>query len=658
MPDYEKLTVIKLRDELVARGLARTGLKAALVQRLVEADAQTEKAESAKSENSERSQEGDSVTRTASCVPQALSELNGSEPAADGAPQSGEPDKDGLKLTDVEGKNARLQEPDEMGQAHNRILEVEEDEQIEEQAPDSLGKPYGYVLSPNGTHNEQNTEAQSEKAEEPELQSPAPNQTYTGEVKTAEDKAGVVTQTLLTSEETLEDTRKRKRRSQSPTPSSMESTQKRLKANHGRPIVELPEDSTAVRTDQQDRPSDISSRSNLGRAKESDIQTNGHKCSDEEIQLVGKSTSIVIGEAAAEESRQSQADFSALEELAPPKERIATPTHVKSVESPMKSSPSDTRFKNLFTAPTNQEPASRKSHYPNNEEGMVSPALHPATSALYIRELMRPLKIESFRDHLIALATPPNTAVSEDILTDFYLDSIRTHCLVGFQNISAASRVRSGLHNQIWPSERDRRQLWVDFVPEEKLKNWIDVERTAGTAGNGRGHPSKRWEVVYVDEGNGIQAYLQEAGSNGGDLRTVRSPRLDGGQSLQVAGSRNHESEPRSSQPRLDSGSGFRALDDLFTSTKAKPKLYYLPVPKAEADRRLAKLAAGRGRGRGDEMRRFSFEEGSIVDNGPEFERGGNGRRGGHSGSYRGRGRGYRTDASRGDSWRERRWGH
>ena len=37
MPNYEKLTVVELRNELVARGLPKTGLKAALVQRLIEA---------------------------------------------------------------------------------------------------------------------------------------------------------------------------------------------------------------------------------------------------------------------------------------------------------------------------------------------------------------------------------------------------------------------------------------------------------------------------------------------------------------------------------------------------------------------------------------------------------------------------------------------
>ncbi len=651
MPDYEKLTVVKLRDELVARGLPKTGLKAALVQRLIEADAQSEKAESAANKPSE---EDESVPKAAPSGLQAHKELKDNDHAADDALQFREQGKDELKLADVADKDEPRNEPVELVQTQTQTREVQGDERLEEQAPRSLTEPSGYVLTPKGTQSENQSEAINPSSKGPELQLPTSVQTQPDKVQDAEDKLGVSTQTSLTGDEILEDSRKRKRRSQSPPPSSIESTHKKLKPDNGRPFVELPEDTMPASTIPEDRPDDVSSRPELHYAQESDAQTNGHICSNGESKLAQISTSATIAQTDAEGISHSHVDSSGLGEKSPPKERNATPTQIKSVESPMKPSPSDTRFKNLFTAPANLDPVSQRSHYQDAEDKTVSPAVHPATTALYIRELMRPLKIESLKDHLIALATPPDTAVNPNIVKEFFLDSVRTHCLVGFESISAASRVRSGLHDRVWPNERDRRQLWVDFVPEEKLKKWIDVEQTAGS---GRGHPAKRWEVVYEDEENGIEAYLQEVGLNSGGLRAAQPLRVDAGQGVQIAppsGPRSGGSEPRSSQPRPDYGKGFRALDDLFTSTAAKPKLYYLPVPKAEADRRLAKLAAGRGGGRGDEMRRFSFEEGTIVDNGPEFGR----RGGGYLGSYRGRGRGYMGDASRGDSWRDRRWGY
>ena len=649
MPDYEKLTVIKLRDELIARGLPKAGLKAALVQRLIEADAQSERTEPAANESSKRSQDDESRTRAPKVVPQAAREPESKDHAVNSTPQSFGQQEDQLEVADT-GDGPALYKADEIERAQYQTGQMQEDKNHQEQAPNTPMDSSSNDLIPNGKQSEDLPKNPNGTMKEPELQLPISVQSQTGDVRAIEDKAEMSTQTSFPGDELLEDSHKRKRRSQSPPPSSVENTQKKLKANNGRPLVQLPEDTTEDCTNQQ------VIRPEPTYAQESDTQNNGHKSSGVS-KPASISTSTTVGRRDTEGVSSQQTQSSALEDLDPMKERNVTPTHVKGVGSSMKSSPSDTRFRNLFTAPAHLEHAS---HHPNAEETPVSPALHPATSALYIRELMRPLKLENLRDHLIALATPPDTAVNPNIVTDFFLDSIRTHCFVGFENISAASRVRSGLHDRVWPNERDRRQLWVDFVPEETLKIWIDIERTAGS---GRGHPSKRWEVVYEDGQSGINASLQEVGSNSRGLRAVKPSRLDDNQGLQVTGPRISGSKPRDTQLRPDSGKGFQALDDLFKSTVAKPKLYYLPVSKAEADRRFATLAAGRGGGRdggrGKEMRRFSFEEGSIVNNGPEFGRGGAyGRGGSYAGSYRGRVRAFRADASRGDSWKERRSGY
>ncbi|KAF7538005.1 hypothetical protein G7Z17_g12729 [Cylindrodendrum hubeiense] len=72
----------------------------------------------------------------------------------------------------------------------------------------------------------------------------------------------------------------------------------------------------------------------------------------------------------------------------------------------------------------------------------VAPSVHPATSALYIKNFMRPLRPNEVQAHLAKLAMPSGDAVDDDIIVEFFLDQIRTHAFVVFKSTLAASRVR------------------------------------------------------------------------------------------------------------------------------------------------------------------------------------------------------------------------
>ena len=673
MSDYEKLTVVKLREELVNRGLPKTGLKAALVQRLVEADAQSGSADAAPGKPAAEQTPGivqadKPATKDAAGPALTLDGVYEEEnaPTNNDAPRPAEPEVEVKQVPVGAGKDETTSQVGTGAQEKPATKDQPESAGPLKQATENISDPVPVIPTEEPVIQQESQSdvlpgniTQSAGSKEPEsgFQLPTPSQTQTELTLAQESLAPISAQASVTGEEMLEDSRKRKRRSQSPPPSLLD-TQQRLKAKRARPHVELPEDSAMLDAAQEEK-SDHSPLPDLASTQATQDQINGHVKSAEEIKLDGKGTPTSTDLAMLEDTTPSQNGTAKVEEVLAPEESTATPKVAKSAESPIKPSPSDTRFKNLFTAPPKSDSSAQQPPYTDAEDRVITPALHPATPALYIRELMRPLKPENVKDHLAALATPPDTPADASIITEFFLDSIRTHCLVSFANISAASRVRSGLHDRIWPNERDRRPLFVDFIPEEKLKEWIDVEQNAPS---GRGQPSKRWEVVYEDQGGEIKAYLQEMGLGSGGLRAAKPAKADAGLGVQGApsGPRIRESESRIVQPRADNGKGFQALDDLFKSTTAKPKLYYQPVPKAKVDQRLDKLAAGRGGGRSDEMRRFSFEDDIIVDKGPEFGnrgRGGFGARGGgFSGSYRGRGGGYRGDGHRGgDSWRDRR---
>ncbi|KAL6243212.1 hypothetical protein RBB50_009763 [Rhinocladiella similis] len=335
------------------------------------------------------------------------------------------------------------------------------------------------------------------------------------------------------------------------------------------------------------------------------------------------------------------------------------------------------------TKTINQQAASAAEAIPSrspSEERDIPPAIHPATSSIYIRNLKRPLHIPSLRNHILTLAKSRGSSDDIDPIKVFYLDNIRTHAFVSFASVSSASRVRTAMHGTRFPDENMREHLFVDYIPDDKVQDWIERE-TGGAFGGGRAG-GRRYEVVYEDGQDGIEAKFQEVDSTKPQQRPPLEPKLSSRMAIdRPVGGEFHpdragliarnaprddyrdRNRPRGQHPptgpkRQDnSGRGFKALDELFDSTTAKPKLYFKPVPEAVArerqdmlrDLRLSHAELGRS---GDEgMKRYSFERSKDregwVDKGPEF---GFGKRGQDRltgmrgrGGYRGRG---------GDSWR------
>ncbi|KAI9167162.1 Apoptotic chromatin condensation inducer in the nucleus [Paramyrothecium foliicola] len=261
----------------------------------------------------------------------------------------------------------------------------------------------------------------------------------------------------------------------------------------------------------------------------------------------------------------------------------------------------------------------------------IAPALHPATSALYINNLMRPLRPNDVRAHLANLATPPSQEVNDEIIVNFYLDQIRTHAFVVFGSISAASRARTALHDCVWPNESNRKALWVDFVPPEKIEGWIDMETSQG------GRSGSRWEVVYEEGSSGtIEARLESgaiSSSRSGPppgRRPSGAPTTEGPNAIPVGPRGFRDSGPPTGPRAVRPGTGPgprpppQALDNLVERTRAQPSISYQMVSEQLAARRLANMQSfytkDEVRDLGREINRYSFEEGdSFVDRGKEI---------------------------------------
>lgn len=331
-------------------------------------------------------------------------------------------------------------------------------------------------------------------------------------------------------------------------------------------------------------------------------------------------------------------------------------------------SPNERRFKNLIN-PAESEPAQSA---PEPDDVAVSPAIHPATRALYIRHLVRPINPSALRDHLEDIARPPDHSdTSASLVEECYVDALRTHAFVLFTSITAASRARASTHARIWPAEPMRKQLWADFFPEERFQEYLDTERASGGS---RPSSAKRWELAYSPVDDGVDVQLVEAGPAAvhrasthagapnapptgprGSMSSGRRPSF--AQSEQRRSSQTVLAPPpppprRSSRVVEEASAPFLELDKLFNFTSTKPKLYWQPVSDNLADDRLDELDRETSRdwdpradmkrngdslGRGlDQLKRYTFEDGDVlVDGGPEF---GGGRAFARAGN-RGRGR-------------------
>ncbi|KAI4869574.1 hypothetical protein F4820DRAFT_406159 [Hypoxylon rubiginosum] len=269
---------------------------------------------------------------------------------------------------------------------------------------------------------------------------------------------------------------------------------------------------------------------------------------------------------------------------------------------------------------------------PADVERDVEPSIHPATSALYIKNFMRPLRPQAVKDHLLVLATPVGTSIDDSAIVDFYLDTIRTHAFVVFSTISAASRVRTTLHNCIWPDETNRKALWVDFIPPERFREWVDREQ-ASTGGRGA---TNRYEVTYLHDDDGtLIVNLEEFD---GATSTKQEPRgqapeperklsIPTGPSRPFPGIEGAPTGPRGFQANRGGAmhpGRMARVEQPGLPTRAFPIVAYQPVSDEVAKRRLDALASAKTKydvkDYGKDFRRYYFENGDLlVDRGPEI---------------------------------------
>ncbi|KAK3318650.1 hypothetical protein B0H66DRAFT_246336 [Apodospora peruviana] len=561
--DWSRLTVVDLRQELKRRGLPQTGKKADLVERLATADTEEDSARETSNTLTPQPDEKEHESTPAKKSPEFQPTLTS-------------------KLEHVEATEVAK----ELSASTPSAESAPEDKRDTEDA----SKP---------------TTAHVPSTAATTLKSEVVSDTKVGDVADEKMEDPVSAEPDSTAPELSpdlsKDIRGRKRRSRSPPPSDDESSRKRT------------------------RPSDENETENGAPIHAITVKSPRGEVMPLQDDLTGNDVSYAkihpdIPETQHESNQQGDPDEDDQMDSAGTKENGAQAQEENNLFT-------EDRDRDTHRADTYERRPSTNDDRMDVTTGDLSPAEHPATTALYIKNFMRPLKAPMLREYLEDIATPPGKTPDPNIIEEFFLDQIRTHAFVRFSSVSAAARVRVSLHGKVWPQESNRKELWVDFIPPDKVEEWSATENAEGPRGG-----LSRWEVRYEEDQDGrIMAKLVNAAAAGPPPRQPAARPQAPPSAVNIpTGPRQYpgiEAAPSGPRGRGNTRDmrGFQDTEGMKRTTCAGPVIYYKPVSAELAQRRLENMRSyytrdrHRDLGRPDEINRYTFEDGDqFVDRGKE----------------------------------------
>ena len=206
-------------------------------------------------------------------------------------------------------------------------------------------------------------------------------------------------------------------------------------------------------------------------------------------------------------------------------------------------------------------------HHPTPPPAIQSPSLHPPTKAIYITCLSRPLSIAAFTNHITSISP------SKQSPKQLWLDGIKSHGYIVFDNEQDASSVRDALNGHSWPPNEKRKELSVDFIPVDSVQEFIDREES---------NRSQRFEIVYFHrDGNVIPLHRISESRESHPVKFIDDVPTRTAESAIPTGPRASRRDDVSRQRvEIRGGEKVRVVgpDELFRKTTTKPWIYWAEV--------------------------------------------------------------------------------
>uniref|UniRef100_A0A0N5AI75 SAP domain-containing protein n=1 Tax=Syphacia muris TaxID=451379 RepID=A0A0N5AI75_9BILA len=220
----------------------------------------------------------------------------------------------------------------------------------------------------------------------------------------------------------------------------------------------------------------------------------------------------------------------------------------------------------------------------------VSPARYPVSEVFFIllsaylliRQLTRPFTVKQLKGMLSNYGT-----LVED---GFWIDNIKSKCIVKYSSKEEATVARGSLHNLVWPFGNPK-ELKVDFIDEAGVCFFIlcrqDVKEDLKSKANGNiaAQPSVSLRVSAGNEQRVVQKKQEGSGDSQetaahNNTKSDHSPnsRHELGHGYDSSHKRQESARTAADYHRSEPEPKAKTADELFQKTKTQPAIYFSPL--------------------------------------------------------------------------------